>query len=362
MKILDWYIIKKLLITFVFCMLIFTIIAVAVDTSEKTDDFVKTGLSTGDIITKYFFGFIPHIWGLLFPLFVFIAVIFFTSSMAAKSEIISILASGVSFNRLLRPYFIGGIFLASIIWYANRYVIPKANVIRSDFEATYLDGGNPTATLDFTSSYYLQTDTNTYAGIKYYDTALKRSSGFFLEKIYDNKVNYNLRADAMVWDTAKKNWRLDNVIIREINGLQETVVRIPDTIINLNMQPRDLRKDQYLKDKMTTPELKEFIQWQELRGVEGLNTLKVEQYRRSATPVTVLILTLIGAVIASRKTRGGSGVHMAIGIAIAAVFIIADRFSTVFSIKGDLPPLIAAWMPNLVFIIVAIVLYRKAQK
>ena len=343
-------------------MLIFTIIAVAVDTSEKTDDFVKTGLSTGDIITKYFFGFIPHIWGLLFPLFVFIAVIFFTSSMAAKSEIISILASGVSFNRLLRPYFIGGIFLACIIWYANRYVIPKANVIRSDFEATYLDGGNPSATLDFTSSYYLQTDTNTYAGIKYYDTALKRSSGFFLEKIYDNKVNYNLRADAMVWDTAKKNWRLDNVIIRKIDGLQETVVRIPDTIINLNMQPRDLRKDQYLKDKMTTPELKEFIRWQELRGVEGLNTLKVEQYRRSATPVTVLILTLIGAVIASRKTRGGSGVHMAIGIAIAAVFIIADRFSTVFSIKGDLLPLIAAWMPNFVFIIVAFVLYRKAQK
>ncbi len=343
-------------------MLLFTIIAVAVDTSEKTDDFVKTGLSSGEIITKYYFGFVPHIWGLLFPIFVFIAVIFFTSSMAAKSEIVIILANGISFNRLLRPYFIGGIFLAIIIWYANRYIIPKANIIRSEFEANYLDGGHPTQSLDFTSSYYLQIDTNTYAGIKYYDTALKRSSGFFLEKVYDNKIQLNLRADAMVWDTSKNNWRLENVIIREIDNLQEKVVSIPDTNINLNMEPRDLRKDKYLKDKMTTPDLKEFIRWQELRGVEGLNTLKVEQYRRSATPVTVLILTLIGAIIASRKTRGGSGVHMAIGIAIAAIFIIADRFSTVFSVKGNLPPLIAAWLPNLVFIVVAIILYRRAQK
>src|SRR5690606_21287639 len=255
-------------------MLIFTIIAVAVDTSEKTDDFVKTGLSTSKIITEYFFGFVPHIWGLLFPLFVFIAVIFFTSSMAAKSEIISILASGVSFNRLLRPYFIGGIFLASIIWYANRYVIPKANVIRSDFETTYLDGPGDPATLEYTSSYYLQTDTNTFAGIKYYDTAMKRSSGFFLEKVHNGVVHYNMRADGMAWDTPTNKWKLNNVIIREINGLEENVTRIDDTIINLNMEPRDLRKDQYLKDKMTTPELKEFIRWQELRGVEGLNTLK----------------------------------------------------------------------------------------
>src|SRR5215510_488905 len=134
MKKIDWYILKKLFVTFFFCMFLFTLIAVAVDSSEKTDDFVKSGLSTTQIITQYYFGFVPFIWGLLFPLFVFIAVIFFTSKMAIRSEVIAILASGTSYNRLLRPYIIGGIFLALLLWLGNRYLIPKANSIRSNFQ------------------------------------------------------------------------------------------------------------------------------------------------------------------------------------------------------------------------------------
>lgn len=149
---------------------------------------------------------------------------------------------------------------------------------------------------------------------------------------------------------------------RNVEAMKETVKQIPDRSIDLKLEPQDLRKDQYLKDKLSTPELKEFIEWQELRGIEGLNTLKVEQYRRTATPVTVLILTIIGAVIACRKTRGGSGVHMAMGISIAAAFIISDRFSTVFSIKGNLSPFLAAWLPNVVFTIIAFWLYKKAPK
>lgn len=343
-------------------MLLFTVIAVAVDISEKTDDFVKTGLSSSEIISRYYIGFVPFIWGLLFPLFVFIAVIFFTSRMAARSEIIAVLASGTSFNRFLRPYLIGGLFLAGILWYANRYVLPKANVIRSNFQTTYIDSGDPLSNRGYSGSYYLQSDANTFIGIRYYDTVAKRASGFFLEKVKDNKVIYNLRAEVLRWDTAQLKWHIENVTERKVDSMKETVRKISDTIINLKMKPVDLRQDQYLKDKFTTPELKDFIRNQELRGVEGLNALKVEQYRRSATPVTVLILTLIGAVIASRKTRGGSGVHMAMGIGIAAIFIISDRFSTVFSIKGNLPPLIAAWMPNLVFILVAYWLYRRTPK
>ncbi|HEY9361896.1 MAG TPA: LptF/LptG family permease [Chitinophagaceae bacterium] len=362
MTTLDWYILKKMLVTFIFCMLLFTLIAVAVDISEKTDDFVQTGLSSGAIFTRYYFGFIPFIWGLLFPLFVFIAVIFFTSRLAARSEIIAILASGTSYNRVLRPYFIGGVFLAIILWYANRYVIPKANEIKSNFQTTYLDGNDPLKGRNFTTSYYLQSDANTFIGIRYYDTAAKRSSGFFLEKIKDNKIVYNLRAETLFWDTAHKNWRIENVVERKVGNMKETVRQLTDTTIDLKMKPEDLRQDEYLKDKLTTPQLKRYILNQEQRGVEGLNVLKVEQYRRSATPVTVLILTLIGAVIASRKTRGGSGVHMAMGIGIAAIFIISDRFSTVFSIKGNLPPVIAAWLPNLVFLIVAILLYRRTPK
>lgn len=356
---LDWYILKKFLVTFVFCMLLFTVIAVAVDSSEKTDDFVKANLTTHQIIFGYYIGFIPFIWGLLYPLFVFIAVIFFTSKMALQSEVIAILASGVTFRRWLRPYLIGGLFFAVILWFANRYVIPRGNEILSNFTAKYLSKTDYQRT---TGTYYMRADANTYVGVKEYDTATKVAAGFFMERIKAGRVQYNLRADALRWDTAKKKWSLTNAVERTIDTMQEHIQTHPQLFINLNLKPADLRRDDYLKDKLTTPELASFIQAEEARGVEGMNTLKVEQYRRSATPFTVLLLTMIGAVIAGRKTRGGSGLHLAIGIGIAAVFILSDRFSTVFSTKSNLPPLLAAWMPNIVFLFVAYYMYRKAPK
>jgi len=360
MKKIDWYILKKLLTTFFFCMMLFTVIAVAIDSSEKTDDFVKTGLSTSEIITKYYFGFVPFIWGLLFPLFVFIGVIYFTSRMATRSEIISILASGTSFNRFLRAYIVGGILLASVLWFANRYLIPKANGIRSSFETSYLKKGEPGS--GYSSKFYMRSDSNTYVGIKYYDTTTKRATGFFLDRVGGDKMVYNLRADALQWDTAKKSWTLTNVTARTIDTMKEVVTKAPSMKITLNIKPEDLRRDEYLKDKLTTPQLTSYIHAEELRGTEGLNTLKVEKYRRTATPFTVLLLTIIGAVIASRKIRGGSGLHLAIGIAIAAIFIISDRFSTVFAVKSSLPPLIAAWLPNIAFSVVAYYFYKRAPK
>src|SRR5215216_3894201 len=160
MQKLDWYILKKLFVTFFFCMFLFTLIAVAVDSSEKTDDFVKSGLSTKQIITQYYFGFVPYIWGLLFPLFVFIAVIFFTSRMATRSEIIAILASGTSYNRMLRPYIVGGILLGLILWLGNRYLIPRANAIRSTFMASYIDKNDPTKQ-GGSNDFYQRVDSNT---------------------------------------------------------------------------------------------------------------------------------------------------------------------------------------------------------
>jgi lipopolysaccharide export system permease protein len=362
MRKLDWYIFKKLLVTFFFCMMLFTIIAVAVDSSEKTDDFVKTGLSTRKIITEYYFGFVPFIWGLLFPLFVFIAVIFFTSRMAARSEIIAIFASGTSYNRMLRPYIIGGVFLASILWVGNRYYIPRANQIKSNFQINYIDRNDPMKNRGAENSYYLRIDPNTYIGIKYYDTTAKSANSFFLERLKDNKVVYNLRATSLRWDTAVKKWRLYNVTERIIDSMKETVKQHVDTIITMSLRPEELRKDEYLKDKLTTPELVAYIKREEARGREGLSAMKVEQYRRTATPVTVILLTLIGVVIASRRTRGGSGAHLGLGITIAAMFVIADRFSTVFATKSNFPPLLAAWLPNLVFAAVTWWMYKRAPK
>jgi lipopolysaccharide export system permease protein len=335
---LDWYILKKFMVTFVFCMLLFTVVAVAVDISEKTDDFVKSGLSSKQLFDQYYIGFIPHIWSLLYPLFVFIAVIFFTSKMATQSELIAILSSGTSYNRLLRPYFIGGFFLALIWWVGNRYWIPKANIVRSNFQANYLDRNDPSKNIYYgncATCFYLRTDTNTFVGIREYDTASKSSRGLYLEKIRDNELYYNLRAESMVWDTLLKKWKLYRVTERHLQLAGERLVNYDTMVLSLNLLPNELRRDDYLKDKLTTPELVRHLRREELRGTEGLNAMRVERYKRTAGAFSVVLLTLIGVVIASRKTRGGSGMHLAMGIIIASLFIISDRFSTVFATKGN---------------------------
>lgn len=346
-------------------MMLFLVVAVAVDTSEKTDDFVKSGLTGSQIITQYYFGFVPHIWGLLFPLFVFIAVIFFTSKMATRSEIIAILASGTSYNRMLRPYLVGGLLLGTILWFGNRYLIPRANAIMSDFKATYIDRSDPKKNEQNSTCYncyYRRVDQNTYVGLKNYDTASKSAQGFFMDRVKDNKVVYNLRATFIQWNAGQKKWRLQNAVERTVDSLGERAKSYDSLVISISLKPEELRKDEYLKDKLPTPELVKFIDQEKLRGTEGLSALEVERYRRTATPAAVLLLTIIGVVIASRKTRGGSGMHLAIGIVTGALFILSDRFSTVFATKSDLHPLLAAWIPNIAFSFVAYWMYTRAPK
>ena len=297
---------------------------------------------------------------------VFIAVIYVTSKMADRSEIVAMLAGGIRFNRMLRPYLIGSILLSSFFWYTTQYLIPKANVLRGDFQAKYIDSKSSYEIgqyLNKGSNYYIRIDNNTYAGLRNYDTSSKIAyGGFFMETLNGTKVVYNLRADYLKWDTATKKWRLENAVERKLDGTTETMKRYPFMNIRLNVKPNEIRPDKYLKDKMTTSQLKSFIHQEQLRGTEGLNEYKVERYRRTATPVSVIILTIMGAVVASRKTRGGSGLHMALGITIASLFVVMDKFSVTFSIKGNLHPLLAAWTPNLIFTLVAILLYRKAPK
>ena len=256
----------------------------------------------------------------------------------------------------------GGVLFAAILWFGNSYVIPEANKIKSTFQANYFDKNDPMKNRGGSSSFYLKIDPVTYIGLKYYDTISKSASSFFMERVKDDKVFYNLRSNSIRWDTAVRKWRLLNVTERTVSGLKEVIRQHNDTTINISLKPEELRKDLYLKDKLTTPELVAYIRREEARGREGLAPSKVERYRRTATPATVLLLTLIGVVIASRKTRGGSGMHLALGIVIAAIFIISDRFSTVFAINGHFPPLLAAWLPNIVFSFVAFWMYRKTPK
>ena len=364
MKKIDRYILVKYLTTFFFCLILFTAIVVVVDISEKTDDFIKSKLPVARIITDYYFGFIPRIDAMLFPLFVFISVIFFTSKMAGRSEIIAILSSGVSFRRFLLPYIIGGVFLSALLWVGYQYVVPKANLKWGNFEAKYVDG--PVAPESNSSSYkqkiYFKMDSNTYVGIRGYDTVLKSGNGFFVQKFKNNKLVYNLRSEVFSWDTAARKWKLFNAVERRLDSISERITKTPELVISYNFKPRDLRKDDYLKDQLPTPELNDFIKIERLRGSEMLNALLVERYNRDAIPVSVLILTIIGAVLASRKIRGGSGLHLAIGVIISVLYILFGRFSLVFATKGNFTPFIASWTPNIIFGLLAFYLYKKAPK
>ena len=364
MKKIDRYILSKYISTFFFCMLLFTAIVIVVDMSEKTEDFVKSGLTVSRIITDYYMGFVPRIDAMLFPLFVFISVIFFTSKMAERSEVVAILSSGVSFVRFLFPFFIGGLFLSLMLWLGYQYVVPNANRKWSEFEKKYVDI-NMAPTLQsstYKQNIYFKIDSNSYAGIKGYDTISKSGTNLSVQRIENNKMVYNLRAMNFHWDTLTHKWSLNNVLERKFNAINETVTFSANRLMSYSFKPIDLRKDDYLKDQMTTPDLDAFIKLERMRGSEMLSTLEVERYSRDAIPLSVLILTIIGAVLASRKVRGGSGFHLAVGVVISVFYILFSRFSIVFATKGSFTPWLAAWVPNIVFGMLAFYLYKKAPK
>ena len=337
-----------------------TVIAVIIDISEKTTDFSKSNLPAIKIITDYYFGFIPRIDAMLFPLFVFLSVIFFTSVMAGRSEIIAILGNGISFPRFLRPYFIGGIILSAFLWWCNQSLLPKANAKFADFSAKYID--DIYRHQSYLNNYYFRLDSFSYAGIRYYDTVSKSGNAFFVQTFRNNQLVYNLRAQNIAWDTGTNKWRLTDVLERRINGIHEDLQQQSVMQMKYNFKPRDMQRDEYMKDKLPTNELNEFIKLEKLRGSEIVNTLILEKSTRDAGPPAVLILTMIGAIVASKKIRGGSGFHLFVGIVVSILYILVGRFSSVFAMKGNFDPVLAAWIPNLIFAILAYYLYRRAPK
>ncbi|WP_212002400.1 LptF/LptG family permease [Chitinophaga sp. HK235] len=356
---IDWYILRKLIGTFIYSLMILLVISVVIDITEKIDDFIKYNISLHDVIVDYYFGFIPHIAALLFPLFIFISVIFFTSKMAYRSEIIAILSAGVSFRRFLRPYWVGAILFGSILWLANYWVVPNANRIRTTFENTRIrTPDNQTSQYDRTS----RIDSFTYVTFGTYDPNYKSGSNFILERVNGQQLTTKLRADRITWDSTKKAWRLDYVSVRHMDGLKEKWTSLQDSTLKIPLVPKDLLEVKNLQEAMTTPDLRKYIHREAIRGSEGLNTYWVEYYRRTAAAAAVVILTLIGGIIAAKKVRGGSGLHLAVGIVISASYIILMQFTTVFSTKADLNPLVAVWIPNFLFGGLALYLYRRAPK
>ncbi len=360
-KILDRYIIRKFLSTFFFVVLIFTMIAVVIDFSEKVEDIIEESITIRQVIFDYYANFILFIDGLLWPLFTLIAVIFFTSRLAYNSEIISILNAGVSFRRLLVPYLVSATFIALIQLAGNHYVIPNGNKSMLDIVYTYFDKDKDKGkTRDV--HMFIAPDTKVY--IRSYRKRDSTAADFRVEKFNDHRLVYLIKANLAEWQGPPDNWRLRDYEIRSFDELQEDLVigrgQYLDTTLNLT--PADFVDYAEQQTMMTTPELKAFIQKQKSRGVGNTQKYEIELYRRSAEPFTILILTIIGVSIAARKVRGGMGFHLAIGIGLGALYIFLSRFSIVFATGQAVPPLVGIWFPNIVFAAVAFYLFTKAQK
>lgn len=354
MKKLDWYILKQFLGTFFYAILILAVITGVIDYSEKVDDFVKRQAPGWEIL-NYYKNFIPYMVAFLFPLFIFIATIFFTSKLAGKSEIIAILASGVSYPRFLRPYLIGAAILCSLSLIANHWIVPAANEQRLAFEDTYVHEER------FSSdrNVHLRLSPELFIYLQSYDYKINTGYRFTAERIAGTELKEKLMADRISFDSTTHDWTLYNVVIRTNDGLKENLKFIPEMKEHYAFTPKDLSNDDDVMTAMTTPHLNKVIKREKLRGRENLNQYYVEKHRRTAQPFAGVILTLIGVTIASKKVRGGSGLHLALGIMISAAYIMAIQFTATFSTKAGMNPLLAVWLPNIIFGVLAFVLYRR---
>lgn len=357
LKKLDIYIARKYLGTLLFALLLFTMVAIVIDLVEKLDDLIEKNVSAKELIFDYYFNFIPYIDALLTPLFVFIAVIFFTSRLAYRTEIVAMLASGMSYYRVLLPYFVSGLLVACILWWGNNYLIPNANKDRLAFEAKYIN------TYDrYNRNVHLQVQKNHYIFMENY--ASKDSTGYkFSYEVFNNgQLAYKLRADRIKWDGTTGQWSVKNYVVREFDRDGERFYSGKNLDTVYNFKPVDLDKRSSTKEEMNTTELRAQIDLMQARGEEGVEYYYIELYRRTADSVMVLILTLIGATIASRKVRGGMGFHLAMGFALAGLYIVFSQFSKTFSTNGNLPPILGIWIPNVIFAGLGLWLLKKAQK
>nr|WP_276359894.1 LptF/LptG family permease [Daejeonella sp. H1SJ63] len=358
MKIIDWYIIRKYLGTFSFTLAIFTVIIVIFDVSEKLDDFLRHQAPVTEIIFSYYAGFIPFYLNFLSPLINFIAVIFFTAKMADQTEIVPILSSGVSFKRFLWPYLISStvIFLVTLIF--NLFIIPETNELKIDFENTYI---NPKS--DNTKMYtHMQIDKNSYVYIENFDNTLKTGYKFQLEKFSGDDLKEKLVADRITWDSLKTRWIIENYSIRKIDGLKENMVSgfKMDTV--LDMRPKDFEIYDNIYQAMNMRELNERIDKEEIRGTGVMVDLQLEKYKRFIYPLSAYVLTLMGVSLSSRKVRGGIGLPLGLGIFLSFAYILFIQFANMFALKGGLHPLIAVFIPNMIFGVLGIYLMIKAPK
>lgn len=358
---LDWYIIRKFIGTYIFSIVLIISIALVFDFNENLSKFTKYHAPWRAIVFDYYANFIPYYSNLFSPLFVFIAVIFFSSKLAGNSEIIAMLSSGVSFRRLMRPYMISCVLIASVTFYLNSFVIPHGTVIRQNFESLYRNSKKNTSA----ENVPLQVGKGTVAYIQHYDDRYKRGYGFSLDKFEGKKLVSHMTAMEIQYDTiadAKYHWKATNWKTRTLVGLRERIVTgdVKDTVIL--MEPTDLVYSKGQQETFTSPELLDYISKQTSRGSGNVVQYEVEFHKRIAMSFSSFILTIIGLSLSARKRKGGMGLYLGIGLGLSFGYIMLQTVSSTFAINAGTPPVLAAWIPNLIFAFIAYFCYRHAPR
>lgn len=356
--IIDRYIIRKFIGTFAVAIALIIGIVIIFDISEKIDNFVEKEAPIKAIVVDYYLNFIPYFINMFSPLFVFITVIFFTSKLAANSEIIAILAGGISFARMMYPYFLSALAIAVFSLLLNLFVIPPANKHRIEFEDTYING----KFYNSQKNIHYQTEPGTYVYVQRFNTWNNTAQKFTIEKIEGHSLISKLSANTAVWDSTKCSWKLKNYYIRDYStGVEKiTFGKEIDTVLQLDVSDFYRKKNSY--ETLDYWELNELIEKQEARGDKNVKYALMEKHTRYAIPFSAFILTMMGVSLSSRKRRGGIGMNLGIGIALSFSYILFLKFSQMFVHTDLLPPVIALWLPNILYAFIAVFLYRIAPK
>ena len=358
-KRLDWYIIKKFIGTYFFSIILIISIAIVFDVNEHLAKFTQYHAPLKAIVFDYYANFVPYFANLFSPLFVFISVIFFTSKLAGNSEIIAMLAAGVSFKRLMRPYMMSCVFISLLSYYLSAYVIPHGTIIRQNFETTYKNKKKNTAA----DNVQLQVGQGVIAYIQHYDNTSKKGYGFSLDKFENKKLVSHMTATDIQYDTisdTKYKWKVRNWKIRQLKGLREHITSGAQRDTVIIMEPADLVYSKGQQETFTSPELYDYISKQIDRGSNNVVQYQVEYHKRIAASFASFILTIIGLSLSSRKRKGGMGLYLGIGLALSFTYIMLQTISSTFAINADFPPMLAAWTPNIIFAFVAYFCYRHA--
>lgn len=357
MKILDKLIIKDFLKTYFFVVLMLILIVLVLDFTEKNDAFIRNNVPAGEIL-KYMFNYGLYLNNLLTPITVFISVIFITSKMAGRTEIVAILSSGVSFMRMMVPFLTAAVMIAIASFLLNGWVLPLATAGVSDFKIEYLEdtkGGGQ-------QNIHVQVAPDTYAYLSSYYPNVNRGYNFTLEHIEEGKLLSKLSAETIVWDTTTNAWKVRDWRLRELREMGEeySFGESLDTVLSIKPEDFDLPKNHH--ETLTLPKLTEQIEILEARGADNISFYRIEKYVRFMSPFAAIILTFIGVVVSSKKTRGGSGFKIALGFLLAFVYIILFLLSRTFAEAGSDYPILSVWIPNIVFAITGLVLYKTVPR